>query len=599
MKNLKTAEEHRKIRPVEVLRLRRNHHIGHITEYFPLNRSIFHPFPIHGDTTRWSTARWFNPKRLYGYHLNKFILRRWNMRARTQSQQEGQQLRPRHPTTDDAEPNDAIIELCRCGKVTICAKMRLICRMNHHEIPLNCCPRVRHRSRQGGNFRCRSKHLMRLRLIVTTTTTLGALLMYTPMFGLEVLLAISLLILAFLWWWQRSARSYWEKHGVSYISGPPLIGALKEAMLFRQSFAELFSDLYGKFKNDPITGVYFFHKPSLIVRDPELIKRILVKDFQHFVDSCDFFFLVGISSDPVYDKIGRDGLFVAKGTQWKNIRNKVSPVFTTGKLKNFFVLMENVSRVLEQKLSSEIGQQESMEYEMKELATEFTTPLQLVSFGVEANCLINRNAEFNKIVRRSTNFTWRRAIEFTGCFLLPELATIFRFTVLSKEMNEFLRSTINYVLEERLKSHTKQIVRLYPPLPFLDRMCYPSNGEESYSLEPYHKFSIPKGMPIYIPIFSIHRDAKYFENPNDFIPERFSTENPDKVDQNSYLAFGTGPRNCIGLRFAYIQVKLALYTIIRDYRIEVCKKTPSRIILGKKSLMLQSEEPLIMNLVKI
>ncbi|XP_055689323.1 cytochrome P450 6g1-like [Lutzomyia longipalpis] len=501
------------------------------------------------------------------------------------------------------------------------------------------------------------------------------------MFGLEVLLAISLLILAFLWWWQRSARSYWEKHGVSYISGPPLIGALKEAMLFRQSFAELFSDLYGKFKNDPITGVYFFHKPSLIVRDPELIKRILVKDFQHFVDR-------GISSDPIYDKIGRDGLFVAKGTQWKNIRNKVSPVFTTGKLKNFFVLMENVSRVLEQKLSSEIGQQESMEYEMKELATEFTVDtIATCAFGVDANCLINRNAEFNKIVRRSTNFTWRRAIEFTGCFLLPELATIFRFTVLSKEMNEFLRSTINYVLEERLKSHTKrndlidmliemrngqfhrdtliaqagsflfagsetsssaisfalyelarhpeiqeklrveihayaskyggsvqyetfgemeylhsvvqEIVRLYPPLPFLDRMCYPSNGEESYSLEPYHEFSIPKGMPIYIPIFSIHRDAKYFENPNDFIPERFTTENPDKVDQNSYLAFGTGPRNCIGLRFAYIQVKLALYTIIRDYRIEVCKKTPSRIILGKKSLMLQSDEPLIMNLVKI
>lgn len=44
---------------------------------------------------------------------------------------------------------------------------------------------------------------------------------------------------------------------------------------------------------------------------------------------------------------------------------------------------------------------------------------------------------------------------------------------------------------------------MYPPLPYLDRIC---TNEEGYSLDPYDNFIIPKGMPIVIPIFSIHRD---------------------------------------------------------------------------------------------
>lgn len=140
---------------------------------------------------------------------------------------------------------------------------------------------------------------------------------------------------------------------------------------------------------------------------------------------------------------------------------------------------------------------------------------------------------------------------------------------------------------------------MYPSLPFLDRICVPTNGMESYSLEPYHKFEIPKGMPVYIPILPIHRNPKYFPKPDQFIPERFSPENRDSVDQYSYLAFGLGPRNCIGSRFGYFQVKLGLFSILRNYRVEVCEKTPTKIEFDKKSLVMQSDKPLYMNLTRI
>ncbi|XP_055681826.1 probable cytochrome P450 6g2 [Lutzomyia longipalpis] len=467
------------------------------------------------------------------------------------------------------------------------------------------------------------------------------------MFALQVILGLILCIGALLWWWQRSARLYWEKNGVSYIPGPPFIGALKDCLTFRKSIGELLLDIYNheKFKDDPVTGVYFFHEPILVIRHPELIKNILVKDFPNFMDR-------GVNGDTYHDLIATDNLFVVKGHRWQTIRNKLSPVFTTGKLKNLFLLMVNVTKILEQKLETEIGDQ-SKEYEMKEFASFFSTDtIALCAFGVQ-------------------------------------LATLFRFALFSKETNEFLRSSVNCVMEERIKSGSKrndlidaliamreedsdlfkgdtlvaqaaafiiagyessssaiafalyelaqnqeiqeklrkeiksyiekyesiqyetvhemkylhcvvqEIFRLYPSLPFLERICTPTDGKSTYSLEPYHKFAVPSGMSVYIPLLAIHRDPNYFPDPMKFIPERFDSTSWDLAHQNAFMAFGLGPRSCIGSRFGYLQVKLALITILRNYLVEASERTPKTIKLDKKAIVIRSQEPLYLNLIRI
>ena len=53
-------------------------------------------------------------------------------------------------------------------------------------------------------------------------------------------------------------------------------------------------------------------------------------------------------------------------------------------------------------------------------------------------------------------------------------------------------------------------------------------------------------MSIPIPVWSIHHDSKYWEEPYEFRPERFLPENKHKIHQYAYLPFGHGPRNCIG-----------------------------------------------------
>lgn len=59
------------------------------------------------------------------------------------------------------------------------------------------------------------------------------------------------------------------------------------------------------------------------------------------------------------------------------------------------------------------------------------------------------------------------------------------------------------------------------------------------------KFKIEKGTFISIPIYGLHFDEKYWDNPTKFDPDRFSDDNKDKITPGTYLAFGVGPRNCI------------------------------------------------------
>lgn len=83
-------------------------------------------------------------------------------------------------------------------------------------------------------------------------------------------------------------------------------------------------------------------------------------------------------------------------------------------------------------------------------------------------------------------------------------------------------------------------LRKYPPVPTLMRQ----------SMVPYTfsgtKVSIPKGLKVWIPVYSIHRDPKIYPDPETFDPERFNDDNIKARHPSFYLPFGDGPRNCIG-----------------------------------------------------
>lgn len=54
---------------------------------------------------------------------------------------------------------------------------------------------------------------------------------------------------------------------------------------------------------------------------------------------------------------------------------------------------------------------------------------------------------------------------------------------------------------------------------------------------------------VLVPVYGVHRDPRYYPNPDKFDPERFSDENKGNIEPLSYFPFGSGPRNCIGTLF--------------------------------------------------
>lgn len=78
-----------------------------------------------------------------------------------------------------------------------------------------------------------------------------------------------------------------------------------------------------------------------------------------------------------------------------------------------------------------------------------------------------------------------------------------------------------------------------------------------------------------IPTIGFHYDETYWKNPENFDPERFTPEETAKRPNQSFLPFGEGPRNCIGMRFGLINVKLAVATLVKDYHVKPdTAKTP-------------------------
>ncbi|ESN92768.1 hypothetical protein HELRODRAFT_69872 [Helobdella robusta] len=86
---------------------------------------------------------------------------------------------------------------------------------------------------------------------------------------------------------------------------------------------------------------------------------------------------------------------------------------------------------------------------------------------------------------------------------------------------------------------------------------------------------IPKGMAVGIPIHFLQNDPDYWPDPHVFNPERFSEDNwkVSIVDPMRFMPFGAGPRNCVGMRLAKMEVKMAVVHLIRNFRFDVSEKT--------------------------
>ncbi|CAL1277906.1 unnamed protein product [Larinioides sclopetarius] len=130
----------------------------------------------------------------------------------------------------------------------------------------------------------------------------------------------------------------------------------------------------------------------------------------------------------------------------------------------------------------------------------------------------------------------------------------------------------------------KETLRLYPPLPLFGRKV-----EEDTIICGY---TIPKGASCLIFLYSLHRDEDVFPDPEKFDPERFLAENSADIPEYAYIPFSGGPRNCIGYRYAMMEVKILVSAVLRNFVIEPLDVENK--ILPKLQITLQPSKPIYM-----
>ncbi|XP_054848337.1 cytochrome P450 3A9-like [Eublepharis macularius] len=108
--------------------------------------------------------------------------------------------------------------------------------------------------------------------------------------------------------------------------------------------------------------------------------------------------------------------------------------------------------------------------------------------------------------------------------------------------------------------------------------------------------TIPKDTVVMIPPYILHRDPEYWAEPEEFRPERFSKENSENIDPYTYLPFGAGPRNCVGMRFAMVTMKVAIVILLQHFSFRTCKETPIPLELSAQ-LFLMPKKPIVLKLV--
>lgn len=150
-----------------------------------------------------------------------------------------------------------------------------------------------------------------------------------------------------------------------------------------------------------------------------------------------------------------------------------------------------------------------------------------------------------------------------------------------------------------LDAVVNEALRMYPPNPINDRMC--TKRFELPPAAPGEKpFVVEAGTMVGLPVVGIHYDERYYEEPDKFKPERFLDSNGKlkiKVtDSQHFLPFGSGPRICIAHRFAMLEIKLVIAHLLALTRLLPSDKTPSPIVLSRKTFQLLPENGFWLNL---
>ncbi|XP_011054723.1 PREDICTED: cytochrome P450 9e2-like [Acromyrmex echinatior] len=319
-----------------------------------------------------------------------------------------------------------------------------------------------------------------------------------------------------------------RRHGIIHIPSIPILGVMAPIIFRRMSFANFTRKIYNLNRDAKYIGFYATTKPVLMLRDPEVIKAVIVKNFNSFTNNSIFV--------DVNDYVLSQNLFGLQNIKWRHVKNLLSPSFTSSKMKTMFTFMSKHAADFVELMSTLPA--DKSDINIKDIFDRYT----------------------NDVIALSN----------------PSIQVKLR-----QEIDELLNESDGNVTYEAINK-----------LKYLDAVI-----KEALRLFSQSSFTINKGMIIWIPLYAIHHDEKYYDNAEEFRPERFLNNNLDNNYRSSfYFPFGLGSRMCIDRRFGLLMIKVIPFHLLARCELKQCAKTSSKIKFNEKNLLMMPKDGFWLNI---
>lgn len=240
---------------------------------------------------------------------------------------------------------------------------------------------------------------------------------------------------------------YWQKKNIKSYPSKLIFGNFTPPTGRTKSLAAEFHELYKKAKNDNIDylGVYtLLQSPLLMPISLDTVKLIMHEKFSHFMDRGTF---VNERDDPLTGH-----LFSLGGQKWKTLRQKMTPTFTSIKMKQMFYTIAECGTLLETILSEKMKGSEGVD--IKEVLGCYSTDIICsCAFGLEANTSTDPDSEFRKHGKSVFDLNAFRLLKRQFLSTYPNVAKFFRMKIFKREMTEFFLKIVDDTIKYRENSN--------------------------------------------------------------------------------------------------------------------------------------------------
>ncbi|EDS31724.1 cytochrome P450 6B7 [Culex quinquefasciatus] len=288
------------------------------------------------------------------------------------------------------------------------------------------------------------------------------------MIELYVALGVLAVCLYFKW-----SCSHWRR--VGNVDGPsplPLFGNTLEQVLGTKHFGEIFDEVYKSYPSAAWVGIYqMFNKPSIVVRDLELVKDILVGDFASFNKNA---FEVDEKVDPLIAM----NPFVQAGEKWKERRAALIPLFSASKIRTVFPIIKNVAENLLQHVTDSRGA--SPDFEAKEMCGRFTVDsVSSSAFGIDAESITNPDGEVARncfeFFNPNSTASFVRSLLLNFC---PKVAAALNIGFVPGHVARWIHGMVGEVLRQRQSGEVKRQDMFQALYESLSQNDQPVRGDE-------------------------------------------------------------------------------------------------------------------------